>query len=86
LHLARRRWKGLLRDCRLQTLELHVCRRRRTGDVPGEQVPGIYHEYVRKGDPYALVPVFHHNLLDVVTMAEILHALCRPDPEDGEKS
>jgi hypothetical protein len=79
LHLSRRRWKGALRDCKLQTLEMHVCRRRRTGDVPGDQVPGIYHEYVRGGDPYALVPVFHHNLLDVVTMAEILHALCKPE-------
>jgi uncharacterized protein YprB with RNaseH-like and TPR domain len=79
LHMARRRWKGELRDCRLQTLEYHVCRRRRVGDVPGEQVPGIYHEWVRRGDPYALVPVFHHNLLDVITMAEILHALCRPE-------
>ena len=82
LHLARRRWKGVLRDCRLQTLEYHVCRRRRVGDVPGDQVPGIYHEYVRRGDPYALVPVFHHNLLDVITMAEILHALCRAEPDE----
>lgn len=80
LHLARRRWKHTLEDCRLQTLELYVCRRRRSGDVPGEFVPGIYHEWVRGGDPYALVPVFHHNLLDVVTMAEILHALCQPEP------
>lgn len=79
LHLSRRRWKHELRDCRLQTLEYHVCRRRRVGDVPGEQVPGLYHEYVKRGDPYALVPVFHHNLLDVITMAEILHALCLPE-------
>src|SRR5439155_6625405 len=27
LHPARRRWKRLLRDCRLQTLETYVCRR-----------------------------------------------------------
>ena len=53
LHLARRRWKRDLRDCRLQTLECHVCRRRRTGDVPGDEVPGLYHDYVRNGDPYA---------------------------------
>jgi uncharacterized protein YprB with RNaseH-like and TPR domain len=79
LHPARRRWRGVLRDCRLQTLELHVCRRRRVGDVAGADVPGIYHEFVKRGDPYALVPVFHHNLLDVITMAEILDALCRPE-------
>lgn len=76
LHVARRHWKLELPDCRLQTLEYHVCRRRRTGDVPGSEVPGLYHDYVKNGDPWRLVPVFHHNLLDVTTMAEILHALC----------
>jgi len=75
LHLSRRRWKSELSDCRLQTLERHVCRRLRSGDVPGEEVPGLYHDYVRRGDPYRLIPVFHHNLLDVITMGEILRAL-----------
>ena len=78
LHLARRRWKHDLRDCRLQTLERHICRRSRSGDVPGEEVPGLYHDFVRRGDPYRLIPVFHHNLLDVITMAEILRALGAP--------
>jgi hypothetical protein len=76
LHAARRRWRGELPDCRLQTLEHHVCRRRRSGDVPGEEVPGLYHDFVRHGDAYRLVPVFHHNLLDVIAMAEIMRALC----------
>jgi len=80
LHAARRRWRRELPDCRLQTLELHVCRRRRAGDVPGEEVPGLYHDFVRHGDAYRLVPVFHHNLLDVLTMAEIMRALCGPEP------
>lgn len=88
LHVARRRWKHVLPNCRLQTLELYVCRRRRFGDVPGEDVPGLYHDYVRRGDPYRLIPVFHHNLMDVVTMAEILNALCTPwadgPREDGK--
>jgi hypothetical protein len=78
LHASRRRWRDELEDCRLQTLERHVCRRRRSGDVPSEEVPGLYHDFVRRGDPYRLVPVFHHNLLDVITMAEILRALCTP--------
>lgn len=78
LHPSRRKWGGRWRDCRLQTLELHVCRRRRSGDVPSDEVPGLYHDFVRRGDPYRLVPVFHHNLLDVITMGEILRALCRP--------
>jgi uncharacterized protein YprB with RNaseH-like and TPR domain len=78
LHPARRRWKDRFDDCRLQTLERWVCRRRRVGDVPGDEVPGLYHDFVRSGNAWRLVPVFHHNLLDVITMAEILRALCGP--------
>lgn len=85
LHAARRRWRDRLEDCRLQTLERHVCRRRRSGDVPSEEVPGLYHDYVRHGDPYRLVPVFHHNLLDVITMAELLRALCTTPPATQAK-
>ena len=78
LHAARRRWKGDLSDCRLQTIERSVCRRRRAGDVPSEDIPGLYHDFVRRGDAYRLIPVFHHNMLDVITMGEILGALCGP--------
>lgn len=77
LHAARRRWKRTLDNCRLQTLERWVCRRHRAGDVPSDEVPALYHDFVRRGDPYRLVPVFHHNMLDVITMAEVLAALCR---------
>ena len=48
--------------------------------LKGEEVPGLYHDYVRHGDAWRLVPVFHHNLLDVITMAELLAALCGHDP------
>ena len=78
LHPARRRWKHTLRDCKLQTLEYYVCRRRRAGDVPSDEVPGLYHDFVRHGDPYRLIPVFHHNMLDVLTMSDVLAALCSP--------
>ena len=56
-----------------------MCRRWRSGDVPSDEVPALYHDFVRRGNPYRLVPVFHHNLLDVITMGEILGALCRPE-------
>lgn len=79
VHHARRRWRVGLPDCRLTTLERRICRRTRTGDVSGADIPPLYHEYVRSGDPWPLVPVFHHNLLDVTAMADILHALCGKD-------
>jgi uncharacterized protein YprB with RNaseH-like and TPR domain len=72
LHWCRRRWKGDVSNCKLKTLEWEICRQRRWGDVPGDAIPGIYHRYVRTGDPYQLVPVFHHNVLDLVTMVELL--------------
>lgn len=78
VHHSRRRWREELPDCRLTTLEARICRRRRTGDVPGSEIPERYHDYVRSGDPWPMVPVFHHNLLDVTTMADVLHALCKP--------
>lgn len=75
LHHARARWRGQVPDCRLVTLEAWVCGRRRRGDVAGSEIPSVYHHFVRTGDAYRLVPVLHHNLLDVVTMEEILRAL-----------
>jgi uncharacterized protein YprB with RNaseH-like and TPR domain len=83
LLLARRRWRGLVPDCRLTTLEWHILRRRRAGDIDGAAIPGVYHDYVKRGQPDRLLPVFHHNLLDLVAMAELLpHAL---DPEAGPR-
>jgi uncharacterized protein YprB with RNaseH-like and TPR domain len=62
LWMARRRWREHLPNCRLQTLEWRILRRRRGGDVDGAEIPGLYHDYVRRGEPHRLVPVFHHNL------------------------
>jgi len=41
---------------------------------------------VKYGDPYRLVPVFHHNLLDVITMSDLLRALCRPARPEAAKA
>ncbi len=82
VHHARRRWSGVLPNCRLVTVEWHVRHRRRVGDVPGSEVPDLYHDFVKYGAPHRLIPVFHHNLLDVITMDEILRALVASPDED----
>jgi uncharacterized protein YprB with RNaseH-like and TPR domain len=79
LWMARRRWKGLLPDCRLKTIEWRVLRRRRAGDVGGAEIPGLYHDYVKNGEAHRLLPVFHHNLLDVVAMVELTPVIFDPD-------
>jgi uncharacterized protein YprB with RNaseH-like and TPR domain len=81
LHAARRRWRNVLPDCRLQTLEWRVCGRRRAGDIPGEEIPDVYHRFVRTGDPADVVSVFHHNALDLITLADIAVALTAPEDE-----
>jgi hypothetical protein len=75
LHHSRAAWRGRVPNCRLTTLEAYVCRRRRSGDVPGEEIPALYHDYVKEGLAHRLIPVFHHNLLDVITMDELLRRL-----------
>lgn len=82
LYECRRRWSGRLPDCRLQTLEEHVCGRRRVGDIPGERIPTVYHEFVASGDARLIGPVLKHNVLDLVTMAEVLLA-CLARGGDG---
>jgi uncharacterized protein YprB with RNaseH-like and TPR domain len=72
LGLARRKWRRVLPDCRLQTLETRVCGRSRSGDIPGSEIPALYHESVKAGDIGPLLPVLKHNVLDLMTMAELL--------------
>jgi uncharacterized protein YprB with RNaseH-like and TPR domain len=75
LHPARRRWKHSLPNCRLVTLEWHILGRRRVGDVPGWEVPCIYHDFVHTKNARKLKDVLRHNLIDVVSMAELFVSL-----------
>jgi uncharacterized protein YprB with RNaseH-like and TPR domain len=75
LHHARRRWKACLPNCRLQTLERFLCGRQRRGDIPGQDIPQAYHEFVRSGDPRQIRDVLQHNALDLVTLVQLSVAL-----------
>ncbi|MGD9719953.1 MAG: ribonuclease H-like domain-containing protein [Pirellulales bacterium] len=78
LHHARRRWKGVLPDCRLQTLERFICRRARHDDLPGALVPQVYHEFVRTGRADRLGDILRHNAFDLVTLAQLACRLITP--------
>jgi uncharacterized protein YprB with RNaseH-like and TPR domain len=71
LHHARRRWRKCLPDCRLLTLERHVCRRQRGDDIPGHAIPAVYADYVRTGFERDMDTVLHHNALDLVTLFDL---------------
>ena len=72
LHECRRIWKNALPNCKLQTLETHICGRPRYGDIPGAEIPDAYHAYVRTEDAWQIVEVLKHNMLDLVTMADLM--------------
>jgi uncharacterized protein YprB with RNaseH-like and TPR domain len=69
LHSARRLWKLRFESCRLVDLENEVLGFERTGDIPGAMIPYVYFEYLRTKWIERLVPVFHHNALDILTLA-----------------
>lgn len=66
---ARRLWKLRMESCKLTNLETEVLGITREGDVPGSLIPYIYFEYVRTRRAAKLLPVFHHNVLDIVSLA-----------------
>ena len=76
LHECRRVWKGSLPNCKLQTLEQRVCGRpARVGDIPGRDIPMAYHNFVRSRNATEIAQIMHHNLLDLLTMAELVTKL-----------
>ncbi len=66
---ARRLWKLRLESCRLVELEYQILGVEREGDLPGEMIPYVYFEYLRTKQAVRLVPIFHHNAIDILTLA-----------------
>ncbi len=69
LYPARRIWSERMSNCRMGTLESEVLGVERHGDVPGALIPQRYFNYLRTGNPSGLRSVFHHNVLDIISLA-----------------
>ena len=69
LHGARRLWKLRFESCRLIDLETQVLGVERQGDIPGALIPYVYFEYLRTRHAARMLPVFHHNATDILTLA-----------------
>jgi uncharacterized protein len=69
LHGARRLWKLRLESCRLVDLENRILGIEREGDLPGEMIPYCYLDYLRTRQAFELVPIFHHNAMDILSLA-----------------
>jgi hypothetical protein len=71
-------------ECSLVALEKQILGLRRSGDVPGVEIPRRYFQFVRSGDACPLAAVLDHNRLDLLSLAaltaRLLH-LTRTGPE-----
>lgn len=86
LHGARRLWNLRFDSCRLMDLENQILGVERHGDLPGELIPYVYFEYVRTQEIFRLLPVFHHNAIDILTLACLTAIVPRPfhSPDQAE--
>jgi hypothetical protein len=66
---ARRLWKLRLESCRLVDLENRILGVERQGDLPGEMIPYCYFEFLRTKRAFEIVPIFHHNAIDILSLA-----------------
>ncbi len=69
LHGARRLWKLRFESCRLVDLENAILGVERQGDLAGALIPYIYFEYLHTREAARMLPIFHHNCLDILTLA-----------------
>lgn len=69
LYSSRRLWRLRLESCRLVELENRILGVERQGDIPGNMIPYVYFDYVRNQGAARLMAVFHHNAMDILTLA-----------------
>ena len=83
LHPARNLWRLRLGSARLPELERHVLGWHRGADVMSELIPSMYFDFLRGGAPDPLVPIFHHNQMDLRGLAalatRVLALLANPE-------
>jgi len=84
---ARRLHRRHLDDRSLGSIERNVLGFHREDDVPGSEIPGIYHRFLLTGRPAGLAEVIRHNAWDVVALAALLglqaRLLALPEVEHG---
>jgi uncharacterized protein len=75
LHPARRAFRNVWPNCRLQSIERNLMAFHRKHDLPGSQAPEVWLNLVRYGNTEKLRAVVKHNGLDILSLAAMLPAL-----------
>ncbi len=77
LQCARTLWKKRLASRSLHSLEEVLLNLKRDDDIPGAEIPAVYFNYLRRGETELLKKVFHHNVLDILSMVTLLEKVYR---------
>lgn len=72
LTCARSLWRERFPSRRLNFLEEALLGFQRHDDIPGEEIPAVYFNYLRCGETVLLQKVFEHNVFDILSMAGLL--------------
>lgn len=68
LYPARRLWRSELPDCSLHSIETHILKVSRGADLPGNEVPQRYFDFVRTKQGDLLVVILDHNRNDILSL------------------
>ncbi|MDI6726554.1 MAG: ribonuclease H-like domain-containing protein, partial [Smithellaceae bacterium] len=77
LHESRRLLSHRLDNHRLTNIEEQLLGIKRTGDLPGAEIPGRYFAWLSRRDPHLVKDIFKHNRLDVLSLAALMGYLSR---------
>ena len=74
---ARKTFSGVLPNCKLETIAQHLRGFGRSGDIPGRDIPHVYHDYVRTGNARSIKRVLYHNRMDLLGMVFLIEHLTK---------
>jgi uncharacterized protein YprB with RNaseH-like and TPR domain len=75
---ARRRFRDLLPNTRLESVEREILRLERSMDIPSLLVPEFYNTYLEKRNIGPLIPILEHNKQDLLSLVLLFAKLCEP--------
>ena len=76
LHVARRKFRDVLPNAKLETVERHYGVTREI-DLPGALVPDFYNSYLETNNIGPLLPIIEHNKQDLISLALLLSEFSR---------
>jgi len=68
LFSARHLWRLKYESCRLYNLALELLGADRSGDIPSEEIPWRYFQYLRNQDFSMIEPILSHNQEDIMSL------------------